>query len=188
MKTAIIISGMPSKESHYNPEFPANSNAHWAPWLQRQLVLKDILAQTPEMPIPYNPVYEDWKRVLEYFPINENTILVGHSCGGGLILRYLSENNVKVGKVVLVAPWIDTEKELTTGMFDFELDSDLVSKTNGITLFSSTDDMDVVQQSIKEIVKKVKDINVVEFQNYGHFCINDMKTEKFPELLEECLK
>jgi predicted alpha/beta hydrolase family esterase len=188
MKTAIIIHGMPGKESHYNPEFPSGSNAHWLPWLQRQLIVKDILAQTPEMPVPYNPEYKAWKEMFERFTLNEETILVGHSCGGGMILRYLSEENVKVGKVVLVAPWIDLENLLDTGMFDFEINSNVVLKTKGITLFSSTDDDLVVKQSIDKIIKDVKDIKVVEFQNYGHFCLNDMKTEEFPELLEECLK
>lgn len=180
---------MPYKdEEYYDPNRPASSNCHWLPWLQKQLLLKDIVAQTPEMPVPYEPEYQAWKTMLERFPLNEDTILVGHSCGGGLILRYLSENSIKIGKVVLVAPWIDTEKELTTGMFDFTLDENLVNKTKGVTLFSSTDDMDVVQLSIKKITKIVKNIKVVEFQNYGHFCLNDMKTKVFLELLEECLK
>ncbi len=188
MKTAIIIHGMPKKESHYNPEFPSGSNAHWLPWLQRQLIVKDILTQTPEMPVPYNPDYKAWKEMFEHFSLNENTILVGHSCGGGFILRYLSEENVRVGKVVLVAPWIDIEKSLDTGMFDFTLDVNVVSKTNGLTLFESTDDDEEVQKSIEVIKSQLKELKTVTFENYGHFCLLDMKTEQFPELLEECTK
>jgi hypothetical protein len=187
MKTAVIIYGMPEKESHYNPEFGANSNAHWYPWIQRQLILKDIVAQTPEMPVPYEPEYNAWKKVFEGFEINEDTILVGHSCGGGFIVRYLSENNIKVGKVVLVLPWIDPDNFLNTGMFDFVIDSEIVFKTKGITIFESTDDEDEVQKSIEIIKQKTHDIKVVTFKDYGHFCYSDMNTDKFPELLEECL-
>lgn len=178
---------MPKKESYYNPEFPSSSNAHWLPWLQRQLIVRDILAQTPEMPVPYNPEYKAWKEMFERFTLNEETILVGHSCGGGMILRYLSEENVKVGKVVLVAPWIDIEKSLNTGMFDFKLDENLVSKTQGVTLFESTDDDEEVQNSIGVIKSQLKELKTVTFENYGHFCLSDMKKEKFPELLEKCL-
>ena len=90
MKTAIIIHGMPYKdEEYYNPKRPASSNCHWLPWIQKQLLLKDILAQTPEMPVPYEPEYIAWKEIFERFPLNEETILVGHSCGAGFIVRYL---------------------------------------------------------------------------------------------------
>ncbi len=185
MKTAIIIHGMPDKEEYYDIKRPASSNCHWIPWIQKKLLLKDILAQTPEMPVPYNPEYNAWKDMFERFPLNEETILIGHSCGGGFIVRYLSENNIKVGKVVLVAPWIDPEKSLDTGMFDFKVDENIVSKTNGITIFSSTNDMKEVQDSVEILKNKVKDIKIIEFQNKGHFCFDDMGTVEFPELLEQ---
>jgi predicted alpha/beta hydrolase family esterase len=188
MKTAIIIHGMPSKESYYNSNGDSESNCHWLPWIQHELILRDILAQTPEMPVPYNPEYNSWKEMLERFLINENTILIGHSCGGGFLLRYLSENNVKVGKVVLVAPWIDLEKRLDTGMFDFNIDHNITSKTNGITIFNSLTDGGVIHDSVNKIIGEVKDIKLKNFNDMGHFCYKDMQTDKFPELLEEVLK
>lgn len=187
MKTAVIIHGMPDKEEYYDVNRPASSNCHWLPWIQKQLLLKNIVAQTPEMPVPYEPEYNAWKKVFEGFEINEDTILVGHSCGGGFIVRYLSENNIKVGKVVLVAPWIDPDNFLDTGMFDFVIDPEIVSKTKGVTIFESTDDMDEVQKSIEIIKQKTQGIKVVTFKDYGHFCYSDMNTDKFPELLEEAL-
>jgi predicted alpha/beta hydrolase family esterase len=118
----------------------------------------------------------------------EETTLIGHSCGAGFIVRYLSENNIHVGKVVLVAPWIDPDKILETGMFDFTPDENLVSKTKGVTIFNSDDDMEEVQKSVKILTEKIKNIEVREFQNMGHFCFEDMGTEEFPKLLEEVLK
>ncbi len=185
MKTAIILHGKPDKEEYYDINRAASSNCHWLPWIQKQLLLKDIVAQTPEMPIPYNPEYSAWKEMFERFPINEETILIGHSCGAGFIVRYLSEENVKVGRVVLVAPWIDPEKSLGTGMFDFSIDENITSKTQGTTIFSSTNDMDTVQESVKLIQTQVKDIKVVDFENAGHFCYDDMGTDAFPELLAQ---
>lgn len=187
MKTAIILHGKPDKEEYYDVNRAASSNCHWLPWIQKQLLLKDMVAQTPEMPIPYNPEYSAWKKMLERFPIDEETILIGHSCGAGFIVRYLSEENVKVGKVVLVAPWIDPKKSLETGMFNFSIDENIVSKTQGITIFSSTNDIDTVQESVKIIQAQAKDIKVVDFENAGHFCYDDMGTDAFPELLIEIL-
>lgn len=185
MKTAIIIHGLPSKEEYYDANRPASSNCHWLPWIQKQLLLKDIVAQTPEMPVPYNPSYQAWKEMLERFPLNEETILIGHSCGGGFIVKYLSENNIKVGKVVLVAPWLDLEKSLATGMFDFKIDENLVEKTHGLSVFSSTNDQASVQKSVEVIKDKIKNIKLVEFKDAGHFCYKDLGTEVFPELLKE---
>ena len=187
MKKAIILHGRPSKAEYMDIDFPSPSNAHWLPWLQRQLLRNDILAQAPEAYQPYQPRYENWARAIEYFSPDEETILVGHSCGGGMIVQWLSRNpNAKVGKVVLVAPWIDVEKD-DWPAFDFEIDESLVQRTAGLTIFHSLDDMKEIKSSVKILIRKLPGAKYVEFENAGHFIIGAMKTEEFPELLQECL-
>ncbi len=188
MKTAIILHGMPDEKEFRDPKREASSNCHWVPWIQRQLVLNGILAQTPEMPEAYKPEYNAWNKMFERFDLNEETILVGHSCGGGFILRYLSENKIKIGRVVLVAPWLDPDKFLDNGMFNFTLDSNLVSRTNGLTVLCSTDDMDEVVRSVEYLKHELVDAKFIEFTNKGHFCFDDLKTNKFPELLSAILE
>ena len=105
MKNAIILHGKPDREEYYDPKAPSMSNAHWIPWLQGQLLKQDIWAITPEVPNAYNPDWKLWCKEVERFDITPETVLVGHSCGAGFWLRWLSEHkDVKVGKVVLVAP------------------------------------------------------------------------------------
>ncbi len=189
MKTAIIIHGMPDKESYFNAKADSQSNCHWIPWLQQQLNINGILSQRPEMPEPYNPDDGEWKEVFEQSKINEDTILVGHSCGAGFIVKYLSDNNIKVGKVILIAPWINSQKEEPVTMFDaLVIDENLVAKTSGITIFSSSNDDQVIKNSIDVLKNIIKGLKVLEFKNYGHFCLRDMKTREFPELLNEVLK
>ncbi|KKR07426.1 MAG: hypothetical protein UT43_C0027G0005 [Parcubacteria group bacterium GW2011_GWC1_39_29] len=188
MKTAIIIHGMPSKEEYLNPTNPSASHNHWFPWLQRQLILNGVLAQTPEMPTPYEARYEEWCSVLEQFHINEDTILVGHSLGGGFLVRWLSENKTKVGRVVLVAPWLDPNKELTTGFFNFSIDPELANRTKGLTVFISDDD-DQEELTSSEILKNtVPGLNVKEFTGKGHFILQHMGTNEFPELRDALLQ
>ncbi len=139
------------------------------------------------MPKPYEPDYQAWKEVFEYFPLNQDTILVGHSCGGGFLLRYLTENNVRVGNVALVAPWIDVEKSLTTGMFDFELTPEILNKAKNITVFISKDDDQEILNSLEEIQSKIPGINIKWFEDMGHFTYGDMNTREFPELLDYAL-
>ncbi len=186
MKTAILVHGMPSKEEYLNLNTPAASNNQWFPWLQKQLSLIGIVAQTPEMPEPFRPDYENWKKVFEQFVLDEQTILVGHSCGGGFLVRWLSENDVKVGKVVLVAPWINPETDDTTpGFFDFKVDENLVSKTEKLHLFISSDDEQDELDTADMIERKVPGVQMHRFTDRGHFCVGfNLKDEKFPELLE----
>jgi predicted alpha/beta hydrolase family esterase len=184
MKTAVIIHGMPSKEEYLDLANPAQSNRHWFPWLQKQLAIRDVVAQSLEMPEPYTPVYEKWRTTFEQMHLDENTALFGHSCGGGFFVRWLSENKKNVGQVVLVAPWLDTEKEIATGFFDFEIDSNFVSRTKGVTIMYSTDDGESILNSVALLKEKLPDAVFKEFTDKGHFCSDNLINNEFPEILE----
>ncbi|MCB9810961.1 MAG: alpha/beta hydrolase [Candidatus Nomurabacteria bacterium] len=190
MKTAIIIHGMPGKEGYFNPENDAESNCHWLPWIQRQLIVNGILAQTPEMPEPYTPNYEKWFSLFSQFKVDEQTDLIGHSCGAGFLLRWLSENKLSVGKLVLVAPWMDPDNELgdDNSFFDFEIDPELVQRTKGIYTFNSLDDDRAVHESVRNILEKLPKSNLIEMKNMGHFTFSSMRTREFPELATALLK
>lgn len=185
MKTAIIVHGAPGREEYFDPDCPSASNHHWIPWLQKQLLIRGYAAHTPEIPNCHEPHYPVWKREFERFDIGRKTILVGHSCGGGFITRWLSQNrDVRVGKVVLVAPWIDPWRVRTSDFFDFEIDPDLASRTDGFAIFNSDNDAEDIQQSAYIIRDSVRNSYFVEFHNYGHFCMDDMQSDQFPELLD----
>lgn len=188
MRRAVVLHGMPSKEEYYDVSQDSPSNAHWLPWLQHQLLTQDILAQTPEMPEPYDPDYENWRREFEKYTINEQTILVGHSCGGGFLVRWLSESDTIVGKLILVAPWLDRERE-NGDLFQFEIDTDLGKKTRrGVDVLYSTNDDVPIQTSLEFLRQSLPAARYHEFVDYGHFCLKDMSTREFPELLSICLK
>lgn len=190
MKTAIIVHGMPSKKEYFNSKSPAQSNSHWIPWIQRQLILKGVLSQAPEFPESCKPVYKKWKSIFGQFKIDKGTILIGYSGGAGFLVRWLSENKIKVGKVVLVAPWIDPGRSLKTGFFNFKIDPQLVKRIGSIIMIVSRDDYRDVVKSAKQLedVLGAGNIKVEEFTDKGHFTLEDMKTEKFPELLGAVLK
>jgi predicted alpha/beta hydrolase family esterase len=189
MKNAIILHGGPTKEEYYDKNFPSLSNQHWLPWLQRQLQLNDIPAATPEVPDSYKRDWQTWAREVERFDITPQTILVGHSTGAGFFVKYLSIHpEIQVDKLVLVAPWLDPFKELKTNFFkDFDIDPDLAKRTAGVIIFNSNNDMDSVQETAKHLRAKIEGVTYKEFNNYGHFCYEDMRTDKFPELLETIL-
>lgn len=184
MKRAIIIHGYNDKSEYEDSNRPAASNDHWIPWIQRQLLLKGIEAQAPEMPGFYEPHYDAWKQMLERFTPDEETILIGHSCGGGFLVRWLSESNQKVGKVILVAPWLDPEKVIDPHFFNFQIDPVIASRTDGLTVMYSTDDDPQILTSVGILKEKLQDSVFKEYTDKGHFVLSSLKTEEFPELLE----
>ena len=188
MKNAIIIHGMPSKDEYLNPLNPSPSHNHWFPWLQRQLILNNILTQTPEMPTPYEAHYEKWDSVIAQFDVNEETILIGHSLGGGFLVRWLSENKIKVGRVVLVAPWLDPNKELSTGFLDFSIDREFPNRTEDTTIFISHDDDQEELTSFEILKEVVVGLKIREFDGKGHFILEHMATDEFPELRDYLLQ
>lgn len=189
MKNAIILHGRPSKAEYYNLVYPSMSNSHWLPWLQKQLLTHDIAAETPEIPLSYEPVWERWVKEVERYDITSETILIGHSCGAGFWVRYLSEHqDVRVGNVFLVAPWIDTEQEDPNHFFDFVIDQRLVARTSGLTIIHSSNDGPEMQSSVKVLRQQLSDIKYIELAERGHFTHSTMPTDEFPELLTEILK
>ena len=110
MKKAIILHGTCGDIEYNDPlQLPLCCN-HWFPWLQKQLLISGVHARTPQMPEAHKPDYEKWKKEFDMNIDEDVKILVGHSCGGGFILRWLSENTLTFETVVLVAPWLDPNR------------------------------------------------------------------------------
>src|SRR6266576_3537629 len=131
MTNAIILHGHPSEAEYYDPNLPSASNQHWIPWLQRELLIRDIAAATPEVFQAFDSNWEVWQSEVERFDIGPDTMLVGHSMGGGFWLKYLSLHpDLHVDKVVLVAPWLDPQKTNSVEFFSgFTIDPALTERT-----------------------------------------------------------
>lgn len=186
MKQVLIFHGTCGEDEYYSSDFPSLSNSHWMPWLQKELLKKGYLAQTPEILYAFNPTYEKYSAEINRYQLDEETVLVGHSCGAGFLLRYLSENNVKLKKVILIAPWLDPLREQTTDMFEFKLNQNLVNRSGQLVIYNSSNDDDSIKESLKIIQNEISGFKLKNFKNYGHFCYKDIGPQ-FPELLEEVL-
>jgi predicted alpha/beta hydrolase family esterase len=190
MKNAVLVHGAPDREEYFDPKSPSLSNAHWFPWLQKQLVINGFNTQTPEMPDSYKPDYEVWCKEFERYNIGPQTLLVGHSTGAGFLLRWLSENkDVKVGRLILVAPFLGFGTKVLNNFFNFALDENLAGRTTETIIYNSDDDKSYIRRSANVLRHRLAGANAkyIEFHSYGHFTYNDMQTEEFPELLEDCL-
>lgn len=189
MKKVILMHGWNTKAEYYDPDKPTASNDHWFPWLTKQLMMKDIHTIAPEMPRGYEPNYLIWKKEFERYEVNSETVLVGHSCGGGFLVRWLSENKTNVDKVFLIAPWmgIDFGEKFDAKFFDFMIDKNIAKNTKGLSVLYSDDDFSAIQESVNLLKNSLVGVRYIEFQSKGHFTRTSLRTEAFPELLEEIL-
>lgn len=172
-----LLHGCPDSEHEEN-------NRDWILWTQTQLVECGIHASAPLMPSPWTPNYEVFKNEFEKNEITEHDTLVGHSCGGAFLVRWLGDTKQKIKKLILVAPWKVSQE--FSDYYGFEIDTTIPERVGEIVMFTSDDEEDDGKQSIK-IFHEALGGKLIELSAHGHFVRQDMGTEKFPELLHEIL-
>ena len=157
----------------------------WKEWLQfRTEFDHDVVTQLPYFPHAHALLmkYDEWAKIMDAQDINPNTVLIGHSAGGGFVLKYLSLHpELMVKQVVLVAPWIDTDDFQPFGFYKgFSLNNNIMKQAKyGIDMMMSNGDMPHILSSIDKIIKNAPDIRVHRFENRGHFT-----TEELPEIMD----
>lgn len=178
----IIVHGCPQNAADLIPK-----NKHWTGWLERKLRENGLDAFAPDMPIPWEPDYRRWKRVLESYKITEKSLLIGHSCGGAFLVRWLLETEKKIKKLILVAPAKTSAKEeRRKDFYNFDLPENSTVLADEIVIFVSNDSEPMLESF--EIYKAALEPRVIKLENKKHFVPFQMGTNEFKELLEEVLK
>ncbi|EKE28138.1 MAG: hypothetical protein ACD_3C00090G0002 [uncultured bacterium (gcode 4)] len=184
-KNCIIIHWCPDPDEDRNPETRVYDK-HWIPWLKNVLESVWIKSEIPSMPEPWAPNYEAYKKEFERYPVNENSILIWHSCGCAFLVRWLWETGQKIEKLILVAPWkIPEEWNIGREQFyTYEIDSSIKDRTKEIIMFTSDDEEKDGKQSLRIFYESLGG-KIIELRWHGHFILWHMWTEEFPELFEE---
>jgi predicted alpha/beta hydrolase family esterase len=180
----IIVHGCPSGH-----ESPNEYAGHWMPWLKKELISSGIDTQIALMPKPWAPSYLDFKTAILNYHITDKTILIGHSCGCAFLVRWLGESGVKVKKLILVAPWkVAPDGDEFRGQFyNYAINKEISKNIESIIMFSSDNEEDDGKRSL-QIFHDALGGEIITLQNKGHYTLNDMGTEEFPELLNITLK
>jgi len=189
MKNVTMIHGCPSDvEKAMDPE-TRTYDKHWIPWIKKELQEKGIDVNTPLMPDPWDPVYESYKKEFEKLSINEESILIGHSCGCAFLVRWLGETNQKINKLILVAPWKIPDEgnlEIKKAFYEYPIDESIKSRVGEIVMFTSDDEAEDGKKSVK-IFNNALDGEIIELKKHGHYTEGGMGTTEFPELLDVIL-
>lgn len=188
-KRVYIIHGCPSNAEKAMDLKTRTYDKHWIPWLKEELIARGVEVEVPLMPSPWKPDYEKFKKEFEKYKVDEDAILVGHSCGSAFLVRWLGESKKKVLKLILVAPWKvpDKEDKFRKGFYDYPIDETIKSRVGEITMFTANDEEEDDKKSLK-IFHEALAGKIVELKGRGHYTVGDMGTTEFPELLEEILR
>lgn len=174
-------------------------DGEWFPWLKKELTKRGIKAYVLKMPKTEAPEIKKWVSTLSKAvkKVDKNTFFVGHSIGCSTILRYLPTlpANVKVGGVLLVAPWVTLkpscipnkeEKKTARPWLRTKIEWNKVrAHTKKFSAIFSDNDPAVPLKDSKVFAKNLKAKIILE-HNKGHFS-EDEKTRKVPAALRSIL-
>ncbi len=168
-------------------------NEHFFPHLEKELNINGFEVIQPQMPNTDVPKIEEWVPFISKFVqfLDKDTYFVGHNISCQAILRYLENQNIKIGGAIFVAGWFDLDKlensesaEIAKpwikNPIDFEKIKNVCPK---ITVFLSSNEPYNFVEKNKKIFEEKLNAKVFVMENKGHFCESDGVT-KLPEVLE----
>jgi predicted alpha/beta hydrolase family esterase len=146
--------------------------------------LRDVLGaayevRCPKMPDEDRPEYETWKERIarELTTLDGEVILVGHSLGASILLKYLSEEKAEkpVAGVFLVAPpyWGAEDWEVS----EYALQADFASKIPKelpVFFYHSRDDEWVPFAHLTLYAEKLPQATIHQFDDRGHQFDDDL--------------
>ncbi len=170
----------------------------WLPWAKKELEAKGYEVILPSMPDPVYPKIETWIPFLANLvgDVQDTDIFIGHSIGCQTILRYLEtlNNEQKVDKVIMIAPWgvslsekayeDEEDKETAKPWLQTSINWDKIkTKARGfIAIFSDDDPLVPLEENSKLFREKLEAKIIVE-HNQGHFSGDD-GIQSLPVLLK----
>ncbi|HEY9528005.1 MAG TPA: alpha/beta hydrolase [Anaerolineales bacterium] len=134
----------------------------------------------PKMPLEENAGYSDWKApiAMELSALDEAAILVAHSVGGSILLKYLSEEQVEnpiAGLFLLATPYFGGDENWNYP--EMNLSQDFATKLPAIPrifLYHSRDDDVVPFAHLALYAAKLPRAIVRIFDGRGHQFGNDL--------------
>lgn len=162
-------------------------------WLKQELEEKGYSVVMPEFPPQENVIYDKWKVILDEYKreINAETILIAHSIGNEFIIKYLTENNIKIKMYISLAGFAENfenegkddlnraVKEFLVTEEEIELFKKLVSKKYSI--YSDNDH--IVPFEVLENYPKIIGAKPILIKGIGHMG-KKSGLETIPEVLE----
>ncbi|WP_042150141.1 alpha/beta fold hydrolase [Paucisalibacillus sp. EB02] len=163
------------------PQGPKHGSSNFITYLKKELS-DNYQVIHPNMPEPVNPKYLPWKEQLdkEFSKLTGEVILVGHSLGGSVLIKYLAEEtfNFKLsGLFVIAAPFWGYDKNWQ--LKDFILQSNFEQHLHAIPhlfLYHSRDEKIVPFSHHVAYVEKLPQSIIRELEGEQHLFHHGLPT------------
>ena len=152
-------------------------HSNWFSWLHDFIESEGKQVYAPDFPIGVGyQNYENWSKLLKTYLdiglINENTVIIGHSIAPVFISKFLTENKIKVKKLIFVCGFnnylgISEEYDSVNYSMYFNNLQDVKQYANEIICFYSDDDPYVKYEVEKDFADTVATKEVF-IPNAGH--------------------
>ena len=151
--------------------------SNWIPWLHEFIENEGKQVYVPDFPIGVgHQNYENWSLLLKYYVdfgfINENTTIIGHSIAPVFISKFLTENKIKIKKLICVCGFnnylgINEEYDNVNQSMYFDNLADVKQYANRIICFYSDNDPYVKLEAEKEFADAIATEKIL-IPNAGH--------------------
>ncbi len=181
MKKALILHG--TDDSHL---------ANWFPWLKDQLEFKGFQVWVPDLPRAEKPNLKRYNQFLlsnSPWPVDQDTILIGHSSGAVAILGLLQAlpPEIQVNTCYLVSAFKDTLGwDALDEFFNIPISfKKIKSKASKFIFIHSDDDPHVPLEHAQYLSKQVAGQLIIK-KGQKHFSVSSFGEQyrQFPFLLE----
>lgn len=151
--------------------------SNWIGWLHDFIETEGKQVYVPNFPIGVGyQNYENWSKLLKYYIdlglINKETIIIGHSIAPVFISKFLTENKIKVKKLIFVCGFnqyfgIDEEYDAVNESMYFNNLKDVKQYADEIICFYSDNDPYVKYEVEKEFADTIATEQIL-LPNAGH--------------------
>ena len=134
----------------------------------------------PKMPLQESAGYADWKThiAVELSPLVDEIILIAHSVGGSILLKYLTEEQVKkpiAALFLLATPYFGADENWNDAQMNLPQDfAGMLPAIPRIFLYHSRDDEVVPFAHLALYTAKLPQATIREFDGRGHQFGNDL--------------
>lgn len=167
-----------------------HSKENWFPWMRKELESRGYETVIPDFPDADAPLPEKWYPVLDALvdQVEPDSIVIGHSLGGLIALRFLERIHTIINVVALVSPtlgimpikYIEGDHPFLEGGCDWDV---IRSHTQHSIVFHSDNDPFVCMANGERAAQELG-VELSFVANAGHFNEKAGFTE-FPQLLTE---
>jgi uncharacterized protein len=164
-------------------------DGNWFSRLKDELEKRGLEVWLPQLPHPEQPSLKEEADFVHKncpFPIDENTLVIGHSSGAILALILAQQNTQPIGAVAAVSVFHDNSLDWdpNTKLFDVDFEWSAIQQNARKLLFVHSDDDPYVPLEQAQYVADNCHAEIIVIPGQGHFNLEKSPNYKaFPELL-----